>query len=214
MGDAEEFGAEATGALQGLSFALRTLRLCVDPSSVGIHLCIDISSVIGCLRGTPAPLSQREFRRFKKLAAAAPGQLSTHWSPGHMGIEGNEEADKLANEAYILPLPAGAQSTLSAVRRTVRERSNKAFQDWWSANTPDPYKPLGLTAKIATPPELNAPRGILRRLLAARSGHGDFCEYHLRFSHDDAKLQSCIADAALPRPLGTSFNARVPRAGN
>ena len=54
MGDAEGFGAEA---LQGLSFALHTLCLCVDPSSAEIYLYIDISSMTGCLHGILVPLS-------------------------------------------------------------------------------------------------------------------------------------------------------------
>ena len=38
------------------------------------------------------------------------------------------------------------------------------------------------------PSELLLPRAALGRLLAARSGHGDFAEYHERFKHENALL--------------------------
>lgn len=37
-------------------------------------------------------------------------------------------------------------------------------------------------------PELSLPRGSLRRLLAARSGHGDFAQHQECFNHEDALL--------------------------
>jgi hypothetical protein len=40
--------------------------------------------------------------------------------------------------------------------------------------------------------ELQPPRPILHHLLAARSGHGDFADYHERFAHEGADLEcSC-----------------------
>ncbi len=38
---------------------------------------------------------------------------------------------------------------------------------------------------------LSLPRPILARVLAARSGHGDFTSYHERFGHQSAMLQCC-----------------------
>ena len=38
------------------------------------------------------------------------------------------------------------------------------------------------------PPELSLSRNLLHLLLAARSGHGDYAAYHLRFNHEDANL--------------------------
>ena len=36
--------------------------------------------------------------------------------------------------------------------------------------------------------ELLLPRFILGKTLAARTGHGDFADYHERFNHEDASL--------------------------
>ena len=43
--------------------------------------------------------------------------------------------------------------------------------------------------KPQPPRELTLPRRHLARLLAARSGHGDFSKYHERFKHEDAELR-------------------------
>jgi len=53
------------------------------------------------------------------------------------------------------------------------------------------YQTLGLKATMGCPEELNVPRATLHHLLAARSGHGDFAEYHERFGHDAPLLCTC-----------------------
>ena len=40
-------------------------------------------------------------------------------------------------------------------------------------------------------PELSLPQRLLHRLLAARTGHGDFAAYHRRLKHVDANLE-CV----------------------
>ena len=39
--------------------------------------------------------------------------------------------------------------------------------------------------------ELELPRASLHRLLAERSGHGDFAIYHRRFKHDESSITPC-----------------------
>lgn len=48
------------------------------------------------------------------------------------------------------------------------------------------------------PPELALPRRLLQKLIAARSGHGDFADYHRRFKHTDAKLKCVCGLEASP----------------
>ncbi|PWI72076.1 hypothetical protein PCL_10699 [Purpureocillium lilacinum] len=114
----------------------------------------------------------------------------TCWIPGHTNIAGNEQADALAKAATSLPEPADALPTLAHLRRTARQQSRDAFEAWWDASAPDQYKPLHLKPTTSCPPELELPRPLLHHLLAARSRHGDFADYHERFNHDDARL-SC-----------------------
>ncbi|KAL7940106.1 hypothetical protein V8C42DRAFT_338561 [Trichoderma barbatum] len=60
----------------------------------------------------------------------------------------------------------------------------------WYDNWPPSYKKWGLGAE-PLPPELKLPGPILHRLLAERSGYGDFVEYHGRFGHDASPCCKC-----------------------
>ena len=71
--------------------------------------------------------------------------------------------------------------TLAYIRRAARQRPKDDFASWWDISAPDIYKKLGLKALLNSPKELLLPRTYLHFLIAARSGHGDFAEYHQRF---------------------------------
>ena len=74
-------------------------------------------------------------------------------------------------------------------KTTLKPRYMEAFTEYWTQNTPDCYRALGLSAKAHSPPELKLPRQLLGHPLASRSGHGDFAMYHQRFNHKDALLK-------------------------
>ena len=78
------FDVEAVGAWQGLRQALNdpTLRM------RRLWMCIDSTSVIWCLRGNASSSSQWAFLRCQE--AMGIWGVRVRWSPGHMGIEGNE----------------------------------------------------------------------------------------------------------------------------
>ena len=82
--------------------------------------------------------------------------------------------------------------TVARLRRVAREKAAAAFKSWWERAAPARYKELGIQLASGYPPELELTRTTLHRLLAARSGHGDFADYHERFEHEDAVLEcSC-----------------------
>lgn len=60
----------------------------------------------------------------------------------------------------------------------------------WDTNRPSYYKQWRVDAS-PKPPELQLPRLILHRLLAERSGHSDFMEYHKRFGHNTRPTCKC-----------------------
>ena len=100
------------------------------------------------------------------------------------------------------PEPPGAMPSLAHLRRLARQQSRDAFKAWWSTEAPESYKPLNLEATTSCPPELALPRATLHTLLAARSRHGDFADYHERFNHDDARLDcSCGRRKAPEHPF-------------
>ncbi|EFY95407.2 Endonuclease/exonuclease/phosphatase [Metarhizium robertsii ARSEF 23] len=181
LGPAEVFDAEAKGALEGLKAALRL------PQSVTqkIFVCLDNIAAARCLRGKPSESSQRVFLTFQALAKTH-RMTEVRWIPGHTKIPGNEQADVLAKAGCAQPEPADAVPTLAFLRRTARQRAKIAVQAWWDASAPDKYQSLTLKFPSSCPPELGLPRTILHHLLAARTHHGDFADYHERFRHDNA----------------------------
>ena len=114
--------------------------------------------------------------------------VEVHWIPGHQGIQGNEEADLLAKQAARAQNPQSAQPpTASYLRQLARSKTLEIAQAFHAEEAPRAYKTLGipLHSKGSRKVELSLPRHALSRLLAARSGHGDFAAYHERFNHAD-----------------------------
>lgn len=112
-----------------------------------------------------------------------------------MGIEGNVKADTIAKESCLLVPESDPLDTTKRAKRKIAERFENARINYFEVNAPHSYKRLGLNAQDKTPFSLKLPREVLGYLLAARSGHGDFSHYHIRFKHDDAEL-NCICGLA------------------
>ncbi|EXU94940.1 reverse transcriptase domain protein [Metarhizium robertsii] len=181
LGPAEVFDAEAKGALEGLKAALRLPQ----SATQRIVVCLDNIAAAACLRGKPSDSSQRVFLTFQALATTH-RKTEVRWIPGHTKIPENEQADILAKTGGAQPEPADAVPTLAFLRKTARQRSKIAVQAWWDASAPDKYQSLTLKFPSSCPPELALSRTMLHHLLAARTHHGDFADYHERFQHNDA----------------------------
>jgi RNase H len=170
-----------------------------------LWLCIDSTSVIWGLRGEAPGSSQWAFHNCQD--AMQTHDVRVRWAPGHTGIEGNEAADKLADlGARKDKWDAGPASepTISGIRSTFRTLRREAQRSWWtscSTKLSRWYKKWGLEYQVKLPPELNLPRATLHRLLAIRSSHGDFCWYHTKFKHTDAKLVCSCGQPKSPEHL-------------
>ncbi|RAL58640.1 hypothetical protein DID88_003560 [Monilinia fructigena] len=148
---------------------------------------------------TKEAAAEKQFNTCSKSALDGP--------PGHMGIEGNETADELAdagaNEGRMDD-DRSAEPTISGIGTTARALADAATSDWWSrclTGLSASYRKWGLGYSIAEPPELRLPRTLLHRLLAARTAHGDFAQYHRRFGHTDAELNCLCGYAKTPEHL-------------
>lgn len=111
-------------------------------------------------------------------------KVSFRWVPGHRGIIGNERSDQLAKLGcsgtdYFEP-------TEAYIRRFAQAWLPEAVKGWWEKNASAKYRELGIEFSLKPNPELSLPRWLL--VLAARTGHGDFAEYHERFNHTDYQV--------------------------
>jgi len=187
---AEVFDAEAEGAWQALRTAVATAEQ-VGGKRPDITVCTDNTGVVSSINGTASASSQAAFIKFQRIAEQYRGKATIKWVPGHCDIQGNELADKLAKEGA----EAGhgvrviSQPTLAYVKRGAKAARTMAFRHWWLRHQPGSYKDTGLLATLGPTAELQQlGRPLLHRLLAARSGHGDFAAYHRRFGHADASM--------------------------
>ena len=88
-------------------------------------------------------------------------------------------------------MPSGESQnlTFAALARLFKMRGQKLVEQWWQKFRPERYKDLDLYMRCKQSLELALPRWAYHRLIAARSGHGDYADYHRRFNpeHEDLK---------------------------
>ena len=82
----------------------------------------------------------------------------------------------------------GMSNVASYRKRQIRSLLPIAFQRWWDTIDRESYHGLQLKAALKKLPELTLQRRQLGYLLAARTHHGDFADYHERFNHEDAVI--------------------------
>lgn len=203
LGKREVFDAEITGALQGLKSAIAQRQ-----PHERITICIDNTSVIDGIGATAPISSQADFRTLQKTGDLSPGLISVRWCPGHVGIYGNDLADQLAKEGAKLPVPDLLPSVSYCKRRTKAVLAT-TFQTWWERIDRPSYKKLRLRAELKKLPELSLQRRQLGYLLAARTHHGDFAEYHERFNHEDAETHCPCGRQKSPTHL--FYCRKIPR---
>lgn len=217
------YDAEVLAAVLGLTAALN--NPCAQYAT-DVTVCLDNEeAAIRLFAGRPTATSAPEFAAFAALRTrwtsrplagpGRPGEVKIRWVAGHTGVPGNDRADELAGQACTSPTDR-TKATRAAAAILAEARYEASFQRYWEGCAPARYQTLGIKARAHMPPELRLPRAVLGHLLAARSGHGDFADYHERFDHEDALLTcSCGARKApehfLTCPRGPSRTRTRPR---
>ena len=226
----EVFDAEAEAALAGAQAALAfpTARFATN-----LWICLDNQEVATRLLSPSTGSSQKVFESFCTLAAAWPlrerlphtksGSIRIRWVPGHAKIPENEAADLAAKEGAAVEgatySSSPHNSSFASLKRYAKAHASNTAQALWQSAAPQMYQNLGIATSPKHPAELQLTRVDLGHIIAARTGHGDFADYHERFNHDDAHLNCrcgarkaplhfffChIAKRRAPRPPGPPY---------
>lgn len=202
--ESQVFDAEAIGAWRGLEHTTRLHQAFGEK----VWMCIDNTSVIQGLRGEAPTSSQWAFRECH--AQMGIRDIGVRWSPGHCGIEGNEAADRLADQgASSEPEGMAAIPTASGIKSLARSILAEARAEWWSnTKLSGWYRQWELPYNTKAPPELSLPRRILQYHTALRTSHGDFSWYHTKFKHEDARLECSCGHAKTPDHLARCTRTR------
>ena len=133
--------------------------------------------------------------------------LTFRWTAGHVGIKGNEEADKEAKKAAggltsdkkALPplLRKTLKSNKSALRQNKKETLKKRWQQEWDAsNRAAKYRSMGFSSPsskfIKLISDENLSRNDASRIFQLRTGHVPLNAYLERFKRaDSAQCPAC-----------------------
>lgn len=202
--NAEVFDAEAAAALAGAKAAL------VAPSArfaTDMWIFLDNLGVAMRLLAPSNGPSQSVFDEFCEIARKrslrhrlphiAPGIARVRCVPGHVGVPGNEEADKAAKEEAALRPPLGSIGTLASLNRRASATAKSAAARLWNTTAPTSYNDLYNTYPRNFD-ELYLHRAALGQILASRTHHGDFVAYHHRFNHKDATYNCSCGRSKTP----------------
>lgn len=192
----EAHDAEVFAALYGIQAAIglptarfaNNLWLFLDNKEVSEKLLTDIPPRTSQHAYDQALRTAMKWKTRSRLPHTIEGQVRVQWVPGHAGISGNELADIEAKKGASTPtLEPKSAKTFSSLEKWIQTESEIAKERWWNTQAPISYKNLEIVDSSNPPRELLLRRKELGRLIAARTGHGDFAAYHTRFKHVEAQ---------------------------
>lgn len=147
LGKATEYGI-IEAEYGGLIIALQLARHAFRTSTHQVTIVLNNQGVVQDM-STKKTSSQALHHKIKansiltNIAEQAPGvKVTLRWCPGHRGVEGNEEADKLTNGAAKRPLPPdyADKPTLASFQAAIKTWAEKSTR---SSYTPLDIKRLG-----------------------------------------------------------------------
>ncbi|KAI0999584.1 hypothetical protein K3495_g8615 [Podosphaera aphanis] len=181
LAGAEVYDAEVHGVMAALEAIITNLG---NRNISKTYILLDTAEAVQALRAGKTTSSYWPGRTFRRWARVLTTPVRVKW------ILGNEMADQLARKALdqISNTEDIGILAIASAGRKARALAKDLCTDWWISACLRRYEDLELQMRRKKPPELALPRAIYARLIAARTGHGDFASYHRRWNHDTAPL--------------------------
>jgi ribonuclease HI len=99
-----------------------------------LHICSDSRAAIAALAKITPFLVWERMQVLEKLSKS--NRVTLMWIPGHQGIPGNEEADRLAKERAVeVPPDQFAAIPFSAGKNLIKKQLEQRHRDRWTACT-------------------------------------------------------------------------------
>ena len=87
---------------------------------------------------------------------------------------------------------------MAYVRRLMSQKRQTLLEEWWEGDCPSRYRNLGLLMRRRKPREQTHSRRLLRELISARTGHGNFAACHRRFTNFAASMECACGEETTP----------------
>ncbi|CUS06679.1 unnamed protein product, partial [Tuber aestivum] len=133
-------------------------------------------------------------------------QLHLSWVPSHTGIQGNDEADRLAKQAAEYPQPdIDSFLSLTKLKTQIKQSALKAWHQYWTQLQPAKqgrhYRSIHFHLPSLHPPlhffQLHRPQ--LATVTQLRLGHGCFNTYLSRLDENVSDRCSCTKSTPPPQ---------------
>ncbi len=174
--------------VSAINEALRQASACKAPTDRRlIVVCDSLEAVINATSARPPALTVQKALETAKWWERLIGlPVQYHWAKAHSGLLGNEQADRLAKQGAQQPGRPIGGVTLAWAQQQAKDWPTQESARRWHLEAPTRYVELAIQpAPRKGPKELQIARSSLARLVAARTGHGDFAAYRQRFAFAD-----------------------------
>ena len=161
-------------------------------------ICADSQAALQRLKKQDGDKRALEAKKLASKIATEKGvSITIRWTPSHVGIEGNELADKVAREALSLPEPKRPLVTLSFLKSSIRARTLDLWEREWALGKEGKgkiYSMINPNPKLSLrPKEIAHDKATISAFIQLKTGIGYLRSYQfrLRRTSTDRCFRSC-----------------------